>query len=34
VLVGMRRPEYVADAIEVLRWPPLEDAETRLTPSP
>jgi hypothetical protein len=25
VLVGMRRPEYVKDALRVLPWPPLSD---------
>jgi aryl-alcohol dehydrogenase-like predicted oxidoreductase len=25
VLVGMRRPDYVRDAMEILGWPPLED---------
>jgi uncharacterized protein YyaL (SSP411 family)/aryl-alcohol dehydrogenase-like predicted oxidoreductase len=28
VLVGMRRPEYVTDALAVLEWPPLEGAAT------
>jgi hypothetical protein len=27
-LIGMRRPEYVEDALGVLAWPPLEGAET------
>ncbi|MBI2368841.1 MAG: hypothetical protein HYV08_01085 [Deltaproteobacteria bacterium] len=27
VLLGMRRPTYVADAMEVLRWAPLDDVE-------
>ncbi len=26
VLVGMRHPDYVADALEILKWPPLGDA--------
>jgi len=26
VLVGMRHPDYVADGMEILRWPPLPDA--------
>ena len=28
VLVGMRTPEYVDDALAVLAWPPLEGAES------
>jgi aryl-alcohol dehydrogenase-like predicted oxidoreductase len=30
-LIGMRRPEYVEDALGVLAWPPLEGAETVYT---
>jgi aryl-alcohol dehydrogenase-like predicted oxidoreductase len=25
VLLGMRRPEYVEDGMEILKWPPLPD---------